>query len=119
MKCPSCGGPDVRNSKRNPRFSFFYLARGYDRYRCRECRHAFWEKPPANLEERKRRKRQRGWSHFFQTQARRRTIEVVLFATMLLIFVLAIRYLISKGDSASPAGYLRPAQSAPPPTALS
>ena len=105
MKCPSCGGLDVRASKRNPRFSFFYQARGYERYRCRSCRHAFWGKPPASVDESIRRKRQRGWSGSIQSQARRRVIEVAVFITMLLIFVMAIRYLINKGD-ASPAGFL-------------
>src|SRR5271165_3570352 len=108
MKCPSCGGLDVRVSKRSPRLSFLYKAGGYERYRCRECRRAFWEKPPANTDEQVRRKRQRGWSHSLQTRARRRTIEIALFVTMLLIFVLAIRYLINKGDTAGPSGFLIP-----------
>jgi hypothetical protein len=106
MKCPSCGGPDVRVSKRNPRFSFFYQAQGYERYRCRGCRHAFWEKPPASPDERIRRKRQRGWSDAIQSQARRRVIEIALFVTMLVIFVMAIRYIINKSDSPAPASLL-------------
>ncbi len=106
MKCPSCGGLDIRVSKRHPTFSFLYEARGYERYRCRDCRHAFWEKPPVNAEEGIRRKRQRGWSGSIQSQARRRVIEIALFVTMLVIFVMAIRYLINKSDSPSPAGFL-------------
>lgn len=106
MKCPSCGGPDVRVSKRQPRFSFFYQAQGYERYRCRDCRHAFWEKPPASPDERIRRKRQRGWSDAIQSQARRRVIEIALFVTMLVIFVMAIRYIINKSDSPAPASLL-------------
>ncbi|MGA7411944.1 MAG: hypothetical protein WBW33_15810 [Bryobacteraceae bacterium] len=106
MKCPSCGGLDIRVSKRSPRFSFLYEVRGYERYRCRGCRHAFWDKPPANTDESIRRKRQRGWSGSIQSQARRRVIEIAVFVTMLLIFVMAIRYFINKGDSPSPAGLL-------------
>jgi hypothetical protein len=106
MKCPSCSGLDLRVSKRHPRFSFLYEARGYERYRCRSCRHAFWEKPPANSDESTRRKRQRGWSSSIQSQARRRVIEVAIFVIMLLIFVMAIRYMINKGDAPSPAGFL-------------
>ena len=108
MKCPSCGGLDVRISKRSSRFSFFHHARGHERYRCRECRRAFWEKPPVDPDERTRRKRQRGWSHTLRTQSRRRTIEIALFVTLLFIFVLAIRYLISKGDATAPTGFLLP-----------
>jgi hypothetical protein len=106
MKCTFCGGLDVRLSKRSPRFSFVQHARGYERYRCRDCRRAFWAKPPVDVDERNRRKRQRGWSHTFQTPGRRRVIEIALFVTMLVIFVLAIRYLISKGDAPGPSSFL-------------
>jgi hypothetical protein len=106
MKCPSCDGLDVRLSKRNPRFSFFYQARGYERYRCRACRHAFWGKPPANADESNRRKRQRGWSGSIQSQGRRRVIEIAVFITMLMVFVMAIRYFINRGDAPSPSSFL-------------
>ncbi len=105
MKCPSCGGLDIRLSRRSPRFSFFYEVRGYERYRCRECRRAFWGKPADDLDERTRRTRQRGWSRAIRTQGRRRTIEIAIFITMLMIFVLAIRYIINKGD-ATPFSFL-------------
>jgi hypothetical protein len=95
---------DVRVSKRRPRFSFLYEVRSFERYRCRECRRAFWGKLAVNPEERARRKRQRGWSHALQTQGRRRTIEIALFITMLLFFVMAIRYLINRSDAPTPAG---------------
>ncbi len=108
MKCPSCGSLDVRVSKRSPRFSFLNHARGYERYRCRECRRAFWQKPPVNLDERTRRKRQRGWSHTIRSQSRRRTVEVAIFVAMLLIFVLTIRYLINRGDAPAPSSLLVP-----------
>jgi hypothetical protein len=106
MKCPSCGGVDIRASKRHPRFGLFYEALGYERYRCRECRNAFWKRPPDNLEERNRRRRQRGWSPFFQTRSRRRVIEVALFVTMLLLFFFTIRYLVTKTEGSSPAGII-------------
>lgn len=96
MKCPSCGVADVRPSNRKPRLGFVHQLRGYERYRCRACRHGFWEKLPNNPDERLRKKRRRGWAPFFQTTARRRVIEIALFVTMLLIFFLAFRFIVNR-----------------------
>lgn len=107
MKCPSCGALDVRTSKRQPGFAIFYTVRGYERYRCRECRHSFWDKPPkVNDEERIRRKRQRAWGAFIQSRKRRGLIEIALFVGMLLVFYVAIRYLVNKTDTPPPSGIL-------------
>jgi hypothetical protein len=94
MKCPSCGRPEVRPSKRKARFGLIYQLRGYERYRCRECRYAFWEKLPDNPDERLRMKRRRGWAPFFQSQGRRRAVEIGVFVLMLLIFIFAFRYFV-------------------------
>ncbi len=105
MKCPSCGSLDVRLSKRQPLFAFVRTLQGFERYRCRGCRHAYWEKPPKNDEERIRRKRQRAWGSFIQTRNRRGLIEIALFIAMLVIFFVAIRYLVTKtGEGSPPAG---------------
>jgi hypothetical protein len=117
MKCPACGGLNVRASRRTPRLGFINQIRGYDRYRCRDCRKAFWEKLPANPDERVRRKRQRGWAHFVQTQGRRRFLEITLFLTMLLIFAMMIRILINRDDS--PRSQFRFPVPRPPAVALS
>jgi transposase-like protein len=108
MKCPFCSALEVRLSRHSPRHAFLYEAFGYEKYRCRECRKAFWEKTPDGDEERKRRKRQRGWGQFFQTRARRRLIEITLFLTMLIVFFFAIRYMVSRTEVASPAGFVVP-----------
>jgi hypothetical protein len=105
MKCPSCGSLDVRLSKRQPPFGFVYTLQGFERYRCRGCRHAYWEKPPKNDEERIRRKRQRAWGSFIQSRNRRSLIELALFIAMLVIFFVTIRYLVTKtGEGSPPAG---------------
>jgi hypothetical protein len=108
MKCPSCGTPDVRPSKRQHSFAFLRTVRGFERYRCRECRHAFWAKPPKDNDERIRRKRQRAWGAFIQSKRRRNFFEITLFIAMLVIFFVTIRYLVNKtGEgSQSPSGIL-------------
>lgn len=108
MKCPSCGSLDVRASKRQPAFAFIHTIQGFERYRCRACRDGFWEKSPKSDDERMRRKRQRAWGSFIQSKRRRGVIEVLLFLTMLAIFFVTIKYLVSKteGPSQSPAGLL-------------
>lgn len=109
MTCPSCGSPNVRVSKRNPTFAFIHQMQGLERFRCRECRNAFWDKPPKNDdEERIRRKRQRAWGSFIQSRRRRGLIEITLFIAMLLIFFVTIRYLVNKteGPSQAPSGVL-------------
>jgi hypothetical protein len=109
MKCSSCGSFDVRLSKRHSTFSFFNQIKGLERYRCRECRHSFWEKPPSSNSEKIRRKRARAWSPFFQTRGRRAFIEVTLFVAMLVVFFFTIRYLVSKSEPPGPVGSVSPA----------
>jgi hypothetical protein len=112
MTCISCGSHDIRLSNRHSAFKFFYQLRGWERYRCRECRHAFWQKPEASDSERIRRKRNRAWAPFFQTRGRRAFLEITLFIGMLIIFFFAIRYIVNRTEPPGPTGlFLIPSSS--------
>jgi hypothetical protein len=89
---------------------------GMLRYRCRDCRRSFYALSPNDLEaptkrsEEVRRKRASGWRHLIQRRSQRRTIEVVLFIAMLLVFYFAFNTLISKDGSGM---FSHPAQTEP------
>lgn len=97
LTCPVCRSEDVRRSHKKPVRDFFKRWRGLKRYRCRDCRKVFY-KPLSPTEvplKRRSRRRQRalfsGWSELFRIRSQRRSIEVVLFVSLLVVFYIALK----------------------------
>lgn len=105
VKCKSCESSNVRLSQKSSALASIYRSMGMVRYRCRDCRRSFYALSPNEAEssskrsEEVRRKRTSGWRHLIQRRSQRRTIEVVLFIAMLLVFYFAFNTLISKDGS--------------------
>ncbi|HWF47681.1 MAG TPA: hypothetical protein VG168_11800 [Bryobacteraceae bacterium] len=104
-RCPSCGSDDVRPSRRKNLFRYFYELRGVKKYRCRECRRSFFValspgiKETLRREEQARLNRRRGWRAFIQGTRERRTIEVLLFIGLLLVFFYTFNKLLRPDGS--------------------
>lgn len=102
VKCKSCDSSNVRLSQKSSALASIYRSLGMLRYRCRDCRRSFYALSPDDLRgpskrsEELRRKRASAWRHLVQRQSQRRTIEVVLFIAMLLVFYFAFNTLVSK-----------------------
>lgn len=105
MTCPQCGSENTRPSRKESRLDFINDWRGRQRLRCRDCRHAFFmHLPQSELRKIKeaetvRKKRKRGWAGLVQNPSQRRTVEVLVFFGMLLVFYLAFNSLVSKDGS--------------------
>jgi transposase-like protein len=105
VKCKSCESSNVRLSQKSSALASIYRSMGMLRYRCRDCRRSFYAlsasavDAPAKRSEEVRRKRTSGWRHLIQRRSQRRTIEVILFIAMLLIFYFAFNTLVSKDGS--------------------
>jgi DNA-directed RNA polymerase subunit RPC12/RpoP len=104
-RCPSCGSDDVRPSRRKKLFRFFYELQGTKKYRCRQCRRSFFValspgvKETLRREEQARLSRRRGWKSFIQGTRERRTLEVLLFIGLLLVFFYTFNKLLRPDGS--------------------
>jgi hypothetical protein len=107
MNCPNCNSADVRPSTR-VRWSDAFLAFGRKRFRCRDCRRGFYwreksvpvadasKTPPVSKRTQKHRHKP------LSKPNRRRLVEMLVFATMLLLFFVFLRYLTREPVPDSP-----------------
>lgn len=103
VRCKSCNSDNIRLSQKSSAIAQVYRQIGMQRYRCRDCHRSFYALSPdlqgSKKSEELRRKRTNAWRKFVQRRSQRRTIEVVLFIGMLLIFYFAFNSLVSKDGS--------------------
>lgn len=99
-KCPTCGSEEVRRSRRKSLLSMVQRWRGLRRYRCRECRHVFYNQlSPGEHEvslQRSQRLRERLAARSKRSNKhtlRRRATELLLFLCLVVIFYAALKYL--------------------------
>jgi transposase-like protein len=100
LTCPSCGGNNVRRSRRRSLFALVQRWRGLRRYRCRECRRTFYSQlSPVEREIDKRRQRRVRERRAARSDPkklqrfRRHATELVLFLCLVVIFYAALKYL--------------------------
>ena len=80
-------------------FGFIKRWRGLQRYRCRECTKAFYRpllptERPGKSDSETSRHRSRSERSAARKKRQRRTVELLVFVTMLAIFLAALRVLI-------------------------
>lgn len=118
MKCPKCNSSQVRPSKRSRWFDL-YLTLGRRRFRCRDCRRSFYarEKPESSAEPSARPRDRKGSGDHFRSvlsrQTQRRLREALIFAIMLALFIVFLRYLTREPAAGNPDS-LGTSQSRPP-----
>lgn len=104
MNCPTCASPDVRSSKRSSWDGAVPFRGAQQPYRCRSCRVRFFiaepQSEPAAKPARSSHHRRsssgglrRTWKKLMKGQARRRLINVAIFASSMALF-LALLYLV-------------------------
>ena len=108
MNCPKCGSVEVRPSTR-ARWFDPYFAFGRQRFRCRDCRRSFYARENAGLpvvgDSRTPKPPKRSQEHrhrLLSKRNQRRLLEALIFAVMLALFILFLRYLTSEPTPANP-----------------
>ena len=90
MICPKCNSAEVRHSQRASWADTLQSWFGRRAYRCRSCRlrfHALQDGEPAPAKPHKHSSR-RG-----KRSGRQRTVQILIFAVMLIMFLIFLRYL--------------------------
>ncbi len=107
MNCPKCGGSEVRPSSR---VKWIDRLRRKRALRCRTCRARFYAAGPQT-EARAARHPGRSHEHGAKRGGKRRRrwiIEAVIFAVLLILFLLFLRYLTREAPPSSESGYALP-----------
>ncbi len=108
MKCPKCGGTELRSSRHARWSDAFHTSFGRRAYRCRSCRARFHaaespESPTAGPELKKNgtslKHRHKG--KLVSKRAGRHLIEAAVVVLMLIVFLVFLRYLTREQSPAS------------------
>jgi len=109
MKCPGCGSTSLRASRQREWNDAIPALLGRRAYRCRSCRTRFHAAappedaaPPGSAESPLPSRRRRRWR--IPRRLRRRLLEVAVFALLLVIFLMFLRYLTRERTPASESG---------------
>jgi transcriptional regulator NrdR family protein len=103
MTCPKCGSQNLRHSRSGKWLDMFHRAARHEPFRCRDCRHRFYAVESSELAQ-KSTKHSHGPKPLISKRARRRLVEAVIFAAMLLLFLVFLRYLTREKTPASDTG---------------
>jgi len=96
MTCPKCGSDEIRHSHHHKWIDALVSPLGRRALRCRKCRHRFYvTEGEGGLRNLKLPSRKHG-THRGRKRLRRWMIEAVIFAIMLLLFWIFLRYVTSE-----------------------
>jgi hypothetical protein len=109
MICPKCGAEDIRLSRRVTWMDRLRRALGRHAWRCRVCRERFLAKLGDRSELRKpaarpgRKSRRHGKNGRLTNRTRRLVLEALLYAMLLAIFLVFLKYIVREPQGGSPS----------------
>lgn len=102
MNCPKCGSAEVRRSHHHKTRDLLESPFGRIAYRCRKCRNRFYADNDGTPVQHRPRSRNSGPKRGTR-RLRRWMVEAAIFAIMLLLFLVFLRY-VTREPSPSPQG---------------
>ena len=124
MNCPKCNGTEIRVSRHAKAMDVFYRTRGQEAYRCRKCRHRFYDvrsavaknaaSTPSGDKTKSRQSSRSGRSSFWRVSSRQRkriwqrVTLLAIFAAAFLIFWFFLRYITTERipSEGTPTGFM-------------
>jgi ribosomal protein L37AE/L43A len=103
LLCPQCGSPEVRRSHHHKWFDRFYSPLHRQPYRCRKCRHRFYGAGSAAASDAVSKRSHKRESKRGMRRLRHWMLEAAIFAVLLLLFFVFLKYL-TREPPASPEG---------------